>query len=194
MPPAIIVQRFCSMAVETMSSHAQVTFMPPGHFAKVIVQRGTITMFMPEEVGAWVPTTPVEPVIGMPGIAIPEHSSNLAEAILVSSERTRVGLHGGPPHPVPSRSGSGPDTNFRLRSKFDPPVSVPRGKWQLTVSAWARSRRSRASAPGLPAAGTCWTMAAEGRGEPRRSEPGEQRGARAQRPRLRLDARSNLGR
>ena len=102
--------------------------MPPGHFEKVIVQRGTVTMFMPEEVGARAPTTPGEPVIGMPGIAIPEHSSNLAEAILLSSERTRVGLNGGPPHPVPSRSGSGPDTNSRLRSKFDPPVSIPRGR------------------------------------------------------------------
>src|SRR5262249_25236471 len=36
--------------------------------------------------------------------------------------------NGGPPHPVPSRSGSGPDTIFRLRSQFDPPVSVPRGR------------------------------------------------------------------
>jgi hypothetical protein len=31
-PPAIIVQRFCSMAAETLSSHAHVTFMPPWHF------------------------------------------------------------------------------------------------------------------------------------------------------------------
>jgi hypothetical protein len=52
MPPAIMVQRFCSMAVETLSSHAQVTVMPPGQFANVIVQRGTIIVFMPEEVGA----------------------------------------------------------------------------------------------------------------------------------------------
>ena len=52
MPPAVMMQRFCSLAVESLSSHAQVTFMPPGHFEKVIVQRGTITMFMLEEVGA----------------------------------------------------------------------------------------------------------------------------------------------
>ena len=40
------------MTAETLSSHAQVTVMPLGHFAKVILQRGTIIMFMPEEVGA----------------------------------------------------------------------------------------------------------------------------------------------
>jgi hypothetical protein len=54
MPPAIMVQRFCSMAAVISSSHVQVTFMPPAHFSKVMVQRGTIIMFMPagEVVGA----------------------------------------------------------------------------------------------------------------------------------------------
>jgi hypothetical protein len=83
-PPAIMVQRFCSKAADILSSHAQVTFMPPGHLAKAIVQRGTIVMFMPEEVGAWAPAIPVEPVIGMPIVTIPEHSISLAEVIFVS--------------------------------------------------------------------------------------------------------------
>jgi hypothetical protein len=84
MPPAIIVQRFCSMAADTLSSHTQVTFMPPGHFAKVIAQRGTIIMFMPGEAGAWVPIIPVVPVIGIPVIGMAERSIIFAVAILVS--------------------------------------------------------------------------------------------------------------
>jgi hypothetical protein len=42
MPPAIMVQRFCSMAAEVWSSHLQVIFIPPVHFSIIIVQRGTI--------------------------------------------------------------------------------------------------------------------------------------------------------
>ena len=45
--------------------------MPPGHFEKVIVQRGTIIMFMPGAAGVWAPIIPVGPVIGMPVIGIP---------------------------------------------------------------------------------------------------------------------------
>jgi hypothetical protein len=90
MPPAIMVQRLCSMAAETVSSHEQVTFMPPAHFAKVIVQRGIIIMFMAGAVGACVPIIPLGPDIGipgidMPGIGIPERSIIFAAAILVSS-------------------------------------------------------------------------------------------------------------
>jgi hypothetical protein len=40
--------------------------------------------------------------------------------------------NGGAPHPVPSRSACGPDTIFQLCFKFDRPVSVPPGRWQLT--------------------------------------------------------------
>jgi hypothetical protein len=88
-PPAIIVQRFCSMAAETLSSQPQVTVMPPGHFAKVMVQRGTIIMFMPGEAGAWVPIIPVGPGIGIPvidipDIGIPDRSIILVVAMLVS--------------------------------------------------------------------------------------------------------------
>jgi hypothetical protein len=73
MPPAIIVQRFCTIAAETLSSHEHVIFIPPGHLANVMVQRGTIIMLMPGAAGAWVPIIPVVPgipVIGIPGIAV----------------------------------------------------------------------------------------------------------------------------
>jgi hypothetical protein len=50
MPPAIIVQRFWSMPAETLSSQTMVIFIPPSHFSKVILQRGTIVMFAPAAV------------------------------------------------------------------------------------------------------------------------------------------------
>jgi hypothetical protein len=84
-PPAIIVQRFCSMAAETLSSQQQTIFMPPGHLEKVMLQRGTIIMFMPVVVGAWALIMPVAPAMGIPGIARPERSIIFAVAILVSS-------------------------------------------------------------------------------------------------------------
>ena len=65
MPPAIIVQRFCSIDAETVSSQEHVTFMPPAHFANVMVQRGTIIMFMPA--GSDVPI----PWLVMPGLVMP---------------------------------------------------------------------------------------------------------------------------
>lgn len=102
MPPAIIVQRFCSMAAETLSSQAQVTFIPPGHFEKVKVQRGTIIMFMPGEAGACEPIIPVDPDIGMPGIAIPERSISFAEAILILLHRGTVDVCGATPSSEPA--------------------------------------------------------------------------------------------
>jgi hypothetical protein len=41
-PPAIIVQRFCIMVADILSSQEQVIFIPPLHFSIFIVQRGTI--------------------------------------------------------------------------------------------------------------------------------------------------------
>jgi hypothetical protein len=89
MPPAIIVQRFCNIAAETLSSQEHITFMPPGHFVNVMVHRGTIIMFMPGAAGAWVLIIPVVPGIGMldigiPGIAVPERSIIFVVAIVVS--------------------------------------------------------------------------------------------------------------
>jgi hypothetical protein len=42
MPPAIIVQRFCTMVADILSSHVHVIFIPPLHFSSVSLQRGTI--------------------------------------------------------------------------------------------------------------------------------------------------------
>jgi hypothetical protein len=83
-PPGIIVQRFWSMVAETLSSQAQTIFIPPAHFLKVIVQRGTISTFMPAAAVAGAPIRPVGFDIGMPGIPIPERSIMIAEVILVS--------------------------------------------------------------------------------------------------------------
>jgi hypothetical protein len=66
MPPAIMVQRFCIMVQETVSSQVQVIFMPPVHFSTFMVQRGTMTMF-----GAVVGMLPVIGVVLlMPVIAV----------------------------------------------------------------------------------------------------------------------------
>jgi hypothetical protein len=72
MPPAIMVQRFCSIDAETVSSQEHVTFMPPVHFATVMVQRGTIIMPIPGVEDACGPIIPVAPGIGIPGIGIPD--------------------------------------------------------------------------------------------------------------------------
>jgi hypothetical protein len=42
MPPAIMLQRFCTMLQAVGSSHVQVIFMPLVHFSNFMVQRGTI--------------------------------------------------------------------------------------------------------------------------------------------------------
>jgi hypothetical protein len=83
-PPIIMVQRFCSMPVATLSSQAHMIFMPPLHLVKVIVQRGTIIMFVPAGAVDEVPIIPFGPDIGMPGMAIPERSIIIVVAILIS--------------------------------------------------------------------------------------------------------------
>ena len=77
-PPAVIVQRFCSMPAETLSSQTQLIFIPPAHFSKLILQRGTIIMFMPAGVAAGDPIMPGAPGILMPGIPIPIRSVVIA--------------------------------------------------------------------------------------------------------------------
>ena len=67
MPPAIIVQRFCIIEADIASSKAQVTFIPPSHFSMVMVQRGTIIMFMPAGIG---PAEPIVPGV-IPAVPIP---------------------------------------------------------------------------------------------------------------------------
>jgi hypothetical protein len=77
MPPAIIVQRFCSMPADTLSSQVQVIFMPPVHFSSFIVQRGTIIMFVPPGVMAG---APIAPALGapIPAMLIPLRSIIIA--------------------------------------------------------------------------------------------------------------------
>jgi hypothetical protein len=80
-PPAIIVHRFCSMPAETLSSQAHTIFIPPLHFSKLILHRGTIIMFMAP---AAVPAGPIIPVAlgpGMPGMPIPVRSIMIADVI-----------------------------------------------------------------------------------------------------------------
>jgi hypothetical protein len=92
-PPAIMVQRFCNMPAETLSSQAQLIFMPPLHFSKVIVQRGTIIMFAPVGAVAAGPITPAVPAMLIPAIAIPGRSIFVAVDIGSSPfEVERVGL------------------------------------------------------------------------------------------------------
>lgn len=72
-PPTFMVQRFWSIPAATLSSQVQVIFIPPGHFSKVMVQRGTMIMFMPMPAGLaeGVPIIPAAPGIPMPMPAMP---------------------------------------------------------------------------------------------------------------------------
>jgi hypothetical protein len=90
-PPAIMVQRFWSMAAEALSSHAHVIFIPPLHFLNVMVQRGTIITFMPVLGDAGAPIIPGGLDMGIPGIPMPARSIMIAEVILVSF-RLRLSL------------------------------------------------------------------------------------------------------
>lgn len=72
------------MPAETLSAQTQVIFMPPLHFSKVIVQRGTIITFVPAELEAGAPSIPLGFDMGMPGRPMPERSIMIADVILVS--------------------------------------------------------------------------------------------------------------
>jgi hypothetical protein len=134
-PPAIIVQRFCSVAAAVGSSAAQVIFMPPGHFSMRTVQRGTIIMFIPAGI-AGVPIAPAPrpipmagipiPAIPMPAIPIPERSVFVALAIVVFLALGAIGPVPGPGSRArddahydgvpPRRKG-----NAAMKSEFDDP-------------------------------------------------------------------------
>jgi len=62
------------MPAETLSSQTHVIFIPPAHFSNVILQRGTIIMFMPAGVVPGDPSIPGAPGILMPGMPIPARS------------------------------------------------------------------------------------------------------------------------
>jgi hypothetical protein len=79
MPPANMVQRFCTMLQAVLSSQTQVIFRPPVHFSSRTAQRGTISQLVPDGMPVGVPTadgpTPATP---SPGMAIPARSIIIA--------------------------------------------------------------------------------------------------------------------
>lgn len=74
MPPAIMEHRFCIIVQEAMSSHIQVSFIPPVIFSIFMVQRGTITMF-----GIMAGMEP----IGMPAIPVPTEGMAIADRSII---------------------------------------------------------------------------------------------------------------
>ncbi len=72
------------MVAETLSSQAQTTFMPPVHFLNVIVQRGTITTFIPPAEVPGVPIIALGFDMGIPGTLIPARSITIADVIPIS--------------------------------------------------------------------------------------------------------------
>src|SRR5262245_13177049 len=73
MPPASILQRFCTMLVAILSSQTQVIFIPPVHFSILKVHRGTIRTLAGTDVGDITPGIPI-PVVPMPCMPIPGRS------------------------------------------------------------------------------------------------------------------------
>jgi hypothetical protein len=84
MPPASMVMRFCIIEPAILSSQEHVIVMPPGHFSILIVQRGTIIMFMPVGIAPGLPIIP-EFMPGMPVVgAVMPIRSIIAFIIFVS--------------------------------------------------------------------------------------------------------------
>jgi hypothetical protein len=75
MPPASIVQRFCTILEAVLSSHEHIIFIPPVHFSSLIVHRGTIIQLAAAGMLAGVPIAAAPmPGIPIPGIPIPVRS------------------------------------------------------------------------------------------------------------------------
>jgi hypothetical protein len=68
-PPAIMLQRFCIIIAAVLSSHMQVSFIPPGHFSIFIVHCGIIMLGMLPASEFIIPMRPI--IMGMPIIGIP---------------------------------------------------------------------------------------------------------------------------
>ena len=79
MPPAIMVQRFCIIVADIVSSHEQVIFMPSLHFSIFMVQRGTIIHCGVAGMVAVPPVTPV--IIGFIPVIMPDRSIIIAVVI-----------------------------------------------------------------------------------------------------------------
>jgi hypothetical protein len=76
-PPASIVQRFCTMLQAILSSQEQEMRMPPWHFSIFTLQRGTISQLAPAGTPAGAPRPWAAPV-AIPGKPIPVRSSIIA--------------------------------------------------------------------------------------------------------------------
>jgi hypothetical protein len=83
MPPAIIVQRFCTMLQAILSSQEQVIFIPPVHFSILKVQRGTIIQLVEAGIPVGEPIVGVPiPGMDMPCIPIPVRSIIMLDIVL----------------------------------------------------------------------------------------------------------------
>jgi len=94
MPPASMVQRFCIMPTAILSSLVQWILIPPSHFSILIVQRGTIIMFIGPGI---VPVAGIVPP-AIVGIPIPARSIIIA-LFIVRSRHKRVRPRPGPASP-----------------------------------------------------------------------------------------------
>jgi hypothetical protein len=75
MPPASIVQRFCTMLQAILSSQEHTIFMPPAHFSILMVHRGTIIQLVVAGMPVGAPIVgPPMPGTLIPGIPIPVRS------------------------------------------------------------------------------------------------------------------------
>ena len=81
MPPANIVQRFCTMPLAILSSQTQVIRIPPWHFSMRKVQRGTIIHC---GVVGMVAVPPIVPdIIGFIPVIMPDRSIIIAVVIVL---------------------------------------------------------------------------------------------------------------
>jgi hypothetical protein len=81
-PPAIIVQRFCIIVADILSSHEHVIFIPSLHFSIFMVHRGTIIHCGAVGMVADPPMVPV--IIGFIPLIMPDRSIIIAVVMGVS--------------------------------------------------------------------------------------------------------------
>jgi len=102
MPPAMAMQRFCSVPAAILSSQEHMIFMPPVHFSNLMSQRGTITQFIPVGAAGMAAPMLLIPVVGMP----------MLEAIIV---RVIVGPpFGQTPRPLCRLLGAAPGNPYLI--------------------------------------------------------------------------------
>jgi hypothetical protein len=102
MPPWSIVHRFCTMLQAVLSSHEQVSFIPPEHFSTFIVQRGTVSQFIPCGTAAGALTGGVIIPGAIPATPVPVRSMVFVLDITELLSKTGLGLPA--PYPLKSRS------------------------------------------------------------------------------------------